>query len=142
MDVLKDIICFKRKLEKKGILLSATGILGSYFGFIDKEENILLKLDDFIYALENSWSNKNFDISEKASEIFGVDLKRIGIIRDVDYFKALIEDICETCNIKRIVLLFDEACHNFIPLQQREFLRCLEIYDVLLLVAKQQYIQV
>ncbi|MFP7225237.1 hypothetical protein SFC42_19325 [Priestia filamentosa] len=133
VDAYKDIVYFrnwmfskilfalKRKLEKKGILLSSTGILGNYFGFIDKEENILQKLDDFIYALENSWSSKNFDISEKANEIFEVDLKRIGIIRDVDYFKALIEDICETCNIKRIVLLFDEACHNFIPLQQREF---------------------
>ncbi|MEC2196861.1 hypothetical protein V7174_08470 [Bacillus subtilis] len=117
----KILFALKRKLEKKGIILSSTGILGNYFSFIDKEENILQKLDDFIYALENSWSNKNFDISEKASELFGVDLRRIGIIRDVDYFKALIEDICETCNIKRIVLLFDEACHNFIPLQQREF---------------------
>ncbi|PFA22245.1 hypothetical protein CN373_10820 [Bacillus cereus] len=117
----KVLFALKRKLEKKGILLSSTGILGNYFGFIDKEDDILQKLDDFIYVLENSWGNKNFDISEKVSEIFGVDIRRVGIIRDVDYFKALIEDICETCNIKRIVLLFDEACHNFIPIQQREF---------------------
>ena len=117
----KILFALKRKLEKKGILLSSTGILGNYFGFIEKGDNILQKLDDFIYALENSWSIKEFNLSEKANEIFGVDISRVGIIRDVDYFKALIEDICETCNIKRIVLLFDEACHNFIPLQQREF---------------------
>lgn len=102
--------------EKKGILLSSKGILGNYFGFIEKEDNILHKLDDFIYALENSWSIKDFNLPEKANEIFGVDITRVVIIRDVDYFKALIEYICETCNIKRIVLLYYEACHNFIPL--------------------------
>lgn len=117
----KILFALKRKLEKKGIVLSSTGILGNYFGFVDKEESILKKLDEFIYALENSWSNNNFDVSSKANEIFGVEVHKIGIIRDVDYFKALIEDICETCEIKRIVILFDEACHNFIPLQQREF---------------------
>lgn len=117
----KILFALKRKLEKKGLLLSQTSILEKYFGHEDEKKPLSQKLDEFIFSLENSWSDKSFNLSEEALKIFGTDLRKLSIIRDVDYFRALIEDICEACNIRRIILLFDEACHNFIPLQQREF---------------------
>lgn len=116
----KILFALKRKLEKKGILLSSTGILGKYFNFVENKEDILKKLDDFIFMMENSWHNKS-DITEEVNKIFGIEPARVGVLKELDYFKALIEDICEACEIERIVLLFDEACHNLIPLQQREF---------------------
>lgn len=55
------------------------------------------------------------------SHVFGQETEEIELLNELDYFHALIEDLCEELEIERIVLLFDEACHNFIPLQQREF---------------------
>lgn len=133
VDVSKDILFFrqwmlakilfnlKRKLERKGFLLSKTGILNTYFNLQNTSDNLVRKLDDLIYLMENSWNNRSINIYEEANKIFEIDTAKLGILKDVDYFKALIEDICENYGIDRITLLFDEACHNFIPIQQREF---------------------
>ncbi|SCM92591.1 Putative uncharacterized protein [Bacillus mycoides] len=117
----KILFALKRKLEKKGLLLPTTSILEKYFGAEDEKKPLTQKLDEFIFSLENSWSTTDFNLTKEAERIFGMDLMKLNVIRDVDYFKALIEDICDSCNIKRVILLFDEACHNFIPIQQREF---------------------
>ncbi len=34
-------------------------------------------------------------------------------VDDIDYFKQLIHSICDELNMKSIIFLFDEACHNF-----------------------------
>lgn len=64
---------------------------------------------------------KEINVKEKICEIFNKDIKDIDILNEMDYFNALMEDICNEFRIKRIVFLFDEACHNFIPSQQRIF---------------------
>ncbi|EFM10814.1 hypothetical protein PaecuDRAFT_2061 [Paenibacillus curdlanolyticus YK9] len=117
----KILFALKRKLEKKGVALTNSGIIGKYFNFIEDKDEIIKKLDEFIYILENSWHSKSKGEFDQIGTLFGVDPSRVGVLKETDYFKALVEDICEACEINRIVLLFDEACHNLIPLQQREF---------------------
>ena len=71
--------------------------------------------------MEETWRKKDDESNERLQQVFGIEPERIGVISDVDYFKKLIEELCEYYDIERVVLLFDEACHNFIPIQQREF---------------------
>lgn len=133
VDIDKDILYFKQwmlskimfelrvKLKKHGIGITQPSIFGSLFGCNDETDELTDKLNTFISIMEETWRRKEGDANEKLQEVFGVDPDRIGVISDVDYFKKLIEELCEYFDIERVVLLFDEACHNFIPIQQREF---------------------
>ena len=133
VDIDKDILYFKQwmlskimfelriKLKKHGIGITQPSIFGSLFGCNDETDELTDKLNTFISIMEETWRRKDGDAKEKLQEVFGVEPDRIGVISDVDYFKKLIEELCEYYNIERVVLLFDEACHNFIPIQQREF---------------------
>lgn len=133
VDIDKDILYFKQwmlskimfelriKLKKHGIGITQPSIFGSLFGCNDETDELTDKLNTFISIMEETWRRKDGDANEKLQEVFGVEPDRIGVISDVDYFKKLIEELCEYYNIERVVLLFDEACHNFIPIQQREF---------------------
>lgn len=133
VDIDKDILYFKQwmlskimfelriKLKKHGIGITQPSIFGSLFGCNDETDELTDKLNTFISIMEETWRRKDGDVNEKLQEVFGVEPDRIGVISDVDYFKKLIEELCEYYNIERVVLLFDEACHNFIPIQQREF---------------------
>jgi len=67
--------------------------------------------------MEETWRKKDDESNERLRKVFGIEPERIGVISDVDYFKKLIEELCEYYDIERVVLLFDEACHNFIPIQ-------------------------
>lgn len=139
VDIDKDILYFKQwmlskimfelriKLKKHGIGITQPSIFGSLFGCNDETDELTDKLNTFISIMEETWRRKDGDANEKLQEVFGVEPDRIGVISDVDYFKKLIEELCEYYNIERVVLLFDEACHNFIPIQQREFFTFLEI---------------
>lgn len=60
--------------------------------------------------MEKSWKN-NQTVVDNASPF----------VEDVDYFKELLHSVCEELKIKYLIFLFDEACHNFLPKQQREF---------------------
>jgi len=115
----KILFSLKRKIHKLGIANSST-VFDKFFS-VDIKDDALDKIEDFINLLEESFNNKQINISEEIKSIFGVNSKSVNIINELDYFKALIEDISNAYGIKRIVLLFDEACHNFIPTQQREF---------------------
>jgi hypothetical protein len=42
-------------------------------------------------------------------------------VPSVEALQDVIEDVCETCDIKRFVIFFDEAAHVFRPQQQRDF---------------------
>lgn len=113
----KVLFSLKRKLKKLNVLVPS-GIFKEYFN-ISTEENLSERVDKLIKIFEESWYKKQSDIICHANEVIG--LEESNAITDVDYFKALIEDVCNQCGIKKIIILFDEACHNFIPIQQREF---------------------
>jgi len=44
-----------------------------------------------------------------------------GSVPTVEQFKNGVEDLCETLEISRVVIFFDEAAHIFRPEQQRQF---------------------
>lgn len=117
----KILLALKLKLARRGIGLSSPKIFSKYFGSNEDGDEIINKLTSVINIMENSWNDKNIDILPQLDSIFQVESSKIGVLRDVDYFKIMIEEVCETYGIDRITLLFDEACHNFIPIQQREF---------------------
>lgn len=115
----KILFALKRKIYKLG-LASSSKVFDKYFT-INSTDDQLDKIGKFIEILEESFNKKDFSISEKIKEEIGIGPNAINILNELDYFKALIEDICTNYNIERINILFDEACHNFIPKQQREF---------------------
>jgi hypothetical protein len=59
-------------------------------------------------ALEDVWRNPSV----------GIDTSQIP---DAQQLREIVEQICETGNINRVVVLIDEAAHIFLPRQQRLF---------------------
>ena len=113
----------QRKLQKMGVVSSASPLIHEYLGFNVKEDQFESKLAQFILLLEDSWkrgSGLNVDSTE-IIKIFGERIEHIDILNEIDIFKALAEEICDTFGYRRINILFDEAAHNFIPAEQREF---------------------
>lgn len=100
-------ICSKtlRQLKKKGLLSTISESINILSGGIYSEKS--LKIEEIQKLYENSWR-----------ETSSIDSS---IIPDIDDFKDAIEEICDDFNIKRIVLLMDEAAHVFRPEQQRQF---------------------
>lgn len=115
----KVLFALKRKLQSLN-LGTTSKVFDKYFD-INKDDETLDKIGNFIEILEESFTNKKIEISTAIVEKIGVSSNSINIINELDYFKALIEDICTFYKIERLNILFDEACHNFIPKQQREF---------------------
>lgn len=98
------------QLQKTGII--KTNIFAMLMGGeSDLSNDLGNKITGLIKSLEDSWKNDS-EFNEGKLKPF---------VTDVDYFKRLVSDICQSSGLNRIVLLFDEACHNFIPKQQREF---------------------
>lgn len=115
------LIALKKKLRKR-VGIGNSNIFQQYYSAQeDTEENLLEKLNSFSNKLEKA-SKKRNDIERKEirelSDSLEDEIKAFG---DIEYFQELVEEVCENNGINRIVLLFDEACHNFIPYQQREF---------------------
>lgn len=117
----KILFQLKRKLVKLCNMQSGTEFISDFFDLKFSENNINNKIDQFNNLLQMSWRNKNINIIDEIAKIFNKDIDSIDILNEMDYFNALMEDICGTFKIKRIIFLFDEACHNFIPSQQRIF---------------------
>ncbi len=115
----KILFSLKRKIQKLGIA-NTSKVFDKFFTINNNDEN-LDKIEQFVDLLEESFNNKQIDLGDEIRKILGVNSTNVNIINELDYFKALIEDICEEYKVDRIVILFDEACHNFIPIQQREF---------------------
>lgn len=104
------LFALQGQLQKIGVIQT------NIFAFLLGEENDTTndlgnKITELIKSLEESWKGE-IPIEEGKLSTF---------VDDIDYFKKLVEEICGKSNIKRIVILYDEACHNFIPKQQREF---------------------
>jgi hypothetical protein len=59
-------------------------------------------------AFERSWQEPNAPLN-------------LEVLPTVDALKDALEDICESNGIRRLVVLFDEAAHVFMPKQQRAF---------------------
>lgn len=101
-------LCSKllRSLEKIGVATKKNSPLSIHPQW-NNTENIN-KLESLIHNYENSYKNpgQKPDVSSLPS---------------VDQFKDFVEDACQAWNIKRIVVLFDEAAHVFRPEQQRQF---------------------
>lgn len=96
-----------RALMKQGLLASKPGssILPSDSKNLVAIQN---KIEEIAEAFEESW--KTPDIVVEVSKL-----------PDVDRLKELIEDLCETLNIRRFSVFIDEAAHIFLPSQQRQF---------------------
>jgi hypothetical protein len=113
----------QRKLQKMGVVSSASPLIREYLGINVREDQFESKLTQFILLLEDSWK-KGSGLNVESSEIvkiFGDRIENIDILNEIDIFKALAEEICDTFEYRRINILFDEAAHNFIPAEQREF---------------------
>lgn len=68
------------------------------------------KLEAIERQLEDSWKSTSVDHGSNLNQYTDPDMIKMGV-----------EDLCETANLTRIVLLVDEAAHVFIPEQQRQF---------------------
>lgn len=106
----KILFALQGQLKELG-LLKAKNIFSLLLGTESEEtDELAVKINQLIDKLEKSW--KRGAIGEESVTPF---------VEDIDYFRELLHSICIKLSIKSIVFLFDEACHNFLPKQQREF---------------------
>ncbi|HWO95414.1 MAG TPA: hypothetical protein VNM45_03540 [Bacillus sp. (in: firmicutes)] len=119
----KILFQLQRKLSKLGLISSSTGLFRRYTGIDIDDDSLGGKISSFITLLENSWKNGNGFVvkDDDIKSVLGLNIQYVDALNETDYFKALIEDICDAFKIHRINVFFDEAAHNFIPKQQREF---------------------
>lgn len=119
----KVLFQIQRKLARLGLISSSTALFRRYTGIDIDDDSLGSKISSFISLLENSWKEGNGFLikDEEIKSILGSNIQYVDALNETDYFKALIEDICEAFEINRINVFFDEAAHNFIPDQQREF---------------------
>ncbi|WP_027399865.1 ORC-CDC6 family AAA ATPase [Anaerovorax odorimutans] len=106
----KILFAFQGQLKKMG-LLKTKNIFSLLIG-VDNEETdkLAIKINNLIKELEKSWKGVN-----------EVENESTPFVEDIDYFKELVNTVCENLQLRHIIFLFDEACHNFLPKQQREF---------------------
>ncbi|MBA4723109.1 MAG: hypothetical protein H2067_18490 [Alcanivorax sp.] len=104
-------ICSKivRDLKKAGYILASSPAIKTLTGGgldpnIDQKTPIEKLADQF----EDSWKNADVDIDAS-------------ILPTVDDFRDSVAEICLDLNIKKIVVLIDEAAHILLPEQQRQF---------------------
>lgn len=117
----KILIALKRKLRKITGIGEFNLFQEYYTAGLESEEDVVSKLVSFSDKLEKA--------SKKRTTLEKAEIKALaeGIVDDIkpvseiEYFQEIIEELCESTGIDRIILFFDEACHNFIPYQQREF---------------------
>ena len=106
----KILFALQGQLKKVG-LLKTKNIFSFLIGKDSEEtDDLAVQISKLINKLEKSWKN-NKTVVDNASPF----------VEDVDYFKELLHSVCEELKIKYLIFLFDEACHNFLPKQQREF---------------------
>ena len=106
----KILFALQGQLKKVG-LLKTKNIFSFLIGKDSEEtDDLAVQISKLINKLEKSWKN-NQTVVDNASPF----------VEDVDYFNELLNSVCEELKIKYLIFLFDEACHNFLPKQQREF---------------------
>lgn len=106
----KILFALQGQLKELG-LLKTKNIFSLLLGKESEEtDGLAIRINQLIEKLEKSWK-KDITNEEPATPF----------VEDIDYFKELLHSICAELSVKSIVFLFDEACHNFLPKQQREF---------------------
>lgn len=111
----KIAIALRGKLKQHGILIN-----GNLFSSVvsTTEDPVARRLDEFILRTSGAITDQNSTENEKME---AVDIDDTSIIKDVDLFKDFVVQLCIKFEIKKIILLFDEACQIFSPSQQRVF---------------------
>lgn len=106
--VSKILISLRIKLKEQGIIVN-----GSIFKpIVNKNMNpVVKKLEEYIGNVSNFVDDDN--------ETPHIDDENI--VNNIDYFREFIKELCEEFNIKKLIIMFDEACQIFAPTQQREF---------------------
>lgn len=109
---------FRNSILEKGIITVDSDPFKMLFKQEEKSES---NLDKFIAILESSWRNQRKIEKKEIIEILGIDESNFKVIDDIDFIKEIIKTFCVKFSISKVIFFFDEACHNFIPRQQREF---------------------
>ncbi|WP_314923625.1 ORC-CDC6 family AAA ATPase [Mogibacterium diversum] len=109
---------FRNGILEKGIITSNSDPFKMLFKHEKENES---NIDKFIAILEQSWREKKIIERSEIIEILGIDELNFKIVDDIDFIKNIIKTFCEKFSIKKVIFYFDEACHNFIPKQQRDF---------------------
>lgn len=82
---------------------------------------LMQALEEIILLYERS-SYCNVDKKyDELNDRLSVDLSTVPVFKEADSFLTLIRQLCSNFEIERIVLLIDEASHNFLHDQQRQF---------------------
>ena len=97
-----------RALMKAGLLASLPASVKILAGSPDVSDAKPTLIEQVAEAYENSWKTPDAKIDT-------------AILPTIDKMKEALEDISVDLNIKRFVLLIDEAAHIFLPEQQRQF---------------------
>lgn len=109
---------FRNSILEKGIITSYNDPFERLFNNEKKTES---NLDKFIKVLESSWRNQKEIKKSEIVEILGIDEANFRVVDDIDFIKEIVKSFCIKFSIEKVIFFFDEACHNFIPRQQREF---------------------
>ncbi|MFF7155716.1 hypothetical protein [Streptomyces sp. NPDC008139] len=96
-----------REARKKGAIRPSSSIF-STLSRDGNDEATEIRLQKLEHELEDAWKTTETTPS--------VDSKI-----DPEMIKDAVEDLCEQAQVRRIILLVDEAAHVFIPEQQRQF---------------------
>jgi len=96
-----------RALTRAGMLSVQTTASKMLSGETSIESSELSPIEKVADSFENSWKNS--------------DQIDVSAVPTIDDLKVAFEDLAEELNVKRFVLLIDEAAHIFLPEQQRQF---------------------
>ncbi|MER6514505.1 AAA family ATPase [Nonomuraea sp. NPDC001636] len=96
-----------REARKKGMLRDNSTIFATLSSDVN-DKRTELRLHELRSRLEDAWKNESLSSNVDS-----------GI--DPEVIKDAIEDLCAQTQVRRVVLLVDEAAHVFIPEQQRQF---------------------
>ena len=111
---------FRNAILEKGIITADSDPFKKLFKNENESESES-NLDKFIKILENSWRNQKKIKKIEIMEILGIDESNFKVVDDIDFIKEIIKSFCTKFSIEKVIFFFDEACHNFIPRQQRDF---------------------
>jgi len=121
--ISKILFQIKIRLSRLGYVSTSKDLFTRYTGLGITDDELGDRLLKFNTLLENSWKNGcGFTVNDdQIVEILGEKAEYFTTLNEIDIFKEIIRDICVEYGFAHINVFFDEAAHNFYPLQQREF---------------------
>ena len=97
-----------RALYKKGLLVRTPGGASILAAGSLEPPGRTYRIEEIVKEYEESYRSPGVAVDA-------------GSVPTVEQFKNGVEDLCETLEISRVVIFFDEAAHIFRPEQQRQF---------------------